>query len=513
MSTSAIKKLAARFAPLPSILGNRNGTPSLESNKNNQSSQRGGEVWNSAKPTPKDGQSVAIADDFDSAPQEPGDYYLGLRVCNQFWDRRKNQWTEAYRVPLVENSPPSMAEKIIAYDRRSSVEPHGNHIWIEVRDKPLLKLLRPHFQGFGGFTGVVPGIDARHIYMKRNVLRELLHQSTQLLEPLGTDKIVYTDLQHLLDYIEREFAGATLKLAHREQEELEDPQIQSKTWIYYNLDPEGHAEPCFEVQGEFLEWTGRKYIWTRIERKVTKYTGTKSIHTLAFKPLTPTRQAIFTERGKKYMKLPLYKVSSADLADYRGHGSYPMPVEGSSGVESQLKRILEISSLWKAIVLIDEADEYIGDRMGMYSHSSVGAFLRVLEYHSGIVILTSNHVRKIDKAIRSRINLALKYKDFDSESRRALWKKFLSFTDATVENPDNPDLGYDFSLADLDTLSLWNANGREVKNIVQAAQTLAHSTGKRLNFSHIQRLWNVHNTFETELQAALETDQKPWPGY
>ncbi|KAG8753865.1 hypothetical protein FRC11_007075 [Ceratobasidium sp. 423] len=219
-------------------------------------------------------------------------------------------------------------------------------------------------------------------------------------------------------------------------------------------------------------------------------------------------KTLTAEAIPEYLQPPLYKVSLGEL-----YGS-------SEGIEMTLKRILEISSLWKAVVLIDEAEDFLNERSdeSYLSSSSVGSFLRVLEYHSGIVILTTNYVRNIDKAIRSHSNLALKYKDFDQASRRILWKKvcspnnlclyavkvteiqFLSFIGTTIKSPDEPDSNYNFSRADLDKLSERNTNGREIKNVVQAAQALARSARQPLNISHIQRVWGIYNAFEAELR-------------
>ncbi|CAE6492512.1 unnamed protein product [Rhizoctonia solani] len=664
MSTSTIKKLAAWFRHTSSTSDNgHEATPQPEKGL----SQRRGEVLDRAQPALKGSPSAAIVDDFDTTAQVPSYYYLGFKTCNQFWDSKKDQWAEAYRVPLVENSPPSLADRIIAYNRKNSAEPHNNHIWIEIRNALLLDVMRPYFQGFSGFTGAVQGIDARHIYMQRKSLEALIPGPTELRELTRDKKIIYTDLQQLLKYIEQEFEEVTLELEHMKHEE--DPQIRwdllwalltpgelletteptsgldmvfrPRTWIYSEEMMEDYSyRPAFTVQGEFPEWTGCKYTLTRIERMVMKYPGTKSMHTLAFKPLTPARQPNFAERGRKYIELAgvyhltyesyitwndsktddkheirgkqgisigakeraigrvmidimSYRKFNPDLDDWDSDdfseispGNNPLIFDENSsdlcllpptvyGWSFTLKRWGQLAveklspisfepNAFTNIVLPEEDKEVIkalveaqatpgddspfgdmipgkGCGLVMLFHGNTGTgktltaeaiseHLRLPLYKvsSGdlgdsaqetetietnlkkilevIVILTTNYVRKIDKAIRSRVNLAVTYHDFKPDSRKDLWKQFLLFAKATIEDPNKPDQGYDFSQADLDKLSQWNTNGRDVKNIVQAAQTLARSVRKPLNMSHIQRIWKFHDAFETRMQAALAAD-------
>ncbi|CAE7069500.1 unnamed protein product [Rhizoctonia solani] len=740
MSTSTIKKLAAQLRPVPNSLDSGSTTRSQESERGfgqPNSESRGG-----SHSTMEGSSYTTSISGMEVTPQVPSSYYLGFKSCNQFWDQGKDQWTETYRVAPPENPP--ISNRIMAYNRKNSALPHNNHIWIEIRGDSLLELLRPHFQGFSAFTGVVSGIDARHIYMQRKTLQALIPRSTKFQALSGADKTMYTDLQHLLDYIEEEFADVTLELEHMKQEE--DPHIRwdllwalfapgelletnesifgldmafKPTYWIYSITAPDYSRPDiyqqarspivppalqvnFSVQGDFLEWTGRGYTSVRIERVVPKYTGGRSIHTLGFKPLTPERKAGFMERGRQYIKLsgvfhlnyqsyimweehegenpypnpfavrragpgikirkaradgrvmidmmsfrrfnpdrdvwnaddlsdsssqakqeppslnenspelyllpptvfgwsfelrrwgqfmveklspitfepnafthlvlpeddkqfikalvearatteeapifedvvpgkgsglvmlfhggtgtgktltaeaisehlqlPLYKVTSEDL-----DVSPPSPEK----VEVKLKRILEISSLWKAVVLIDEADEFIKERSpsvyGYYGPSSSGAFLRLLEYHSGIVILTTNYFGAIDTAVRSRINFALRYKNLDSVSRRILWKKCLLLASATVQNPDKPGVDYDFSQEELSKLAARNTNGREIKNVVQTARALARSVQQPLNITHIYRVWKVQDAFDAGIwtgpgyaEDTLQTSNSSW---
>jgi len=48
----------------------------------------------------------------------------------------------------------------------------------------------------------------------------------------------------------------------------------------------------------------------------------------------------------------------------------------------------------------------------------VGIFLRLLEYHQGVLFLTTNRVKSFDSAFHSRISVALKYPDLDVAQRQ-----------------------------------------------------------------------------------------------
>lgn len=99
-------------------------------------------------------------------------------------------------------------------------------------------------------------------------------------------------------------------------------------------------------------------------------------------------------------------------------------------LEERLKEILEVACSWNAVVLIDEADIFLERRtendiqrydsideihviqsrsLSHFRNAMVGIFLRLLEYHQGILFLTTNRVKSFDNAFYSRISIALKY--------------------------------------------------------------------------------------------------------
>ena len=85
----------------------------------------------------------------------------------------------------------------------------------------------------------------------------------------------------------------------------------------------------------------------------------------------------------------------------------------------------------------------------------VTIFLRKLEYHQGILFLTTNRMIQFDEAIISRMHLTIMYEGLTREFRREVWENQLSKA-CTVQGP--AIVGHD-ELQQLDKFSL---NGREV---------------------------------------------------
>ncbi|KAG9084653.1 hypothetical protein FRC06_003959, partial [Ceratobasidium sp. 370] len=180
-----------------------------------------------------------------------------------------------------------------------------------------------------------------------------------------------------------------------------------------------------------------------------------------------TGKTLTAEAVADYLQRPLYVVSCSELT------------LSTSQLESQLTRVLETAAGWNSVVLIDEADIFLQARDDNLERSGlVSIFLRVLEYHDGVLILTTNRVETFDEAFQSRISVSLKYPDLDQASRKILWTKFLTFANAIT--PDNRQAWEQ----EIEKLSSRVMNGRTIKNTVRSAQTLAMEQKMPLNASH-----------------------------
>ena len=120
----------------------------------------------------------------------------------------------------------------------------------------------------------------------------------------------------------------------------------------------------------------------------------------------------------------------------------------------------------------------------------VSIFLRVLEYYEGILFLTSNRVNTFDDAFKSRIHVPLKYNDLAVSSRKQIWKNFLGKLDGESIKMD--EKGYD-------SLAQAEINGRQIKNVIRTAKSLAQFHGQMLDQAELEQVIGIQMEFEHEL--------------
>lgn len=116
-----------------------------------------------------------------------------------------------------------------------------------------------------------------------------------------------------------------------------------------------------------------------------------------------------------FLIVPLYMMAAGDLGC------------DSDDVEEKLTQILEMISNWNAILLLDECDIFLEERLSnnLQRNKVVSIFLRTLEYYEGILFLTTNRVDNMDPAFQSRIHMHMAYHLLGAHSRKTVWKNFL----------------------------------------------------------------------------------------
>ncbi|KAK0620529.1 hypothetical protein B0T14DRAFT_233706 [Immersiella caudata] len=162
-------------------------------------------------------------------------------------------------------------------------------------------------------------------------------------------------------------------------------------------------------------------------------------------------------------------------------------------VEAELKEIFRLAHLWDCVLLLDEADVFLARRdiASLKRNALVSVFLRVLEYYSGILFLTTNRVGTIDEAFKSRIHLSLYYERLSERQMEAIFRVNIRrlrkieeekaeqlYSAAKEEQPldirddDILDFAKDHWRSTLDNPSRrWN--GRQIRNAFQIASSLA----------------------------------------
>lgn len=166
-----------------------------------------------------------------------------------------------------------------------------------------------------------------------------------------------------------------------------------------------------------------------------------------------TGKTFTAEAVTDFLGKPLYYVNIGDLGTDPEH------------MESIMNTILDYSNRWNAILLIDEADTFLETRenSSIIRNAMVGIFLRLLEYHQGIIFLTTNRLSTLDPAVKSRINLMLSYEDLDKQQRKQIWSSLLTKWNIIFDDKY------------IDQLSNFNLNGRDIRNYTRLVLSIHNS--------------------------------------
>lgn len=94
-----------------------------------------------------------------------------------------------------------------------------------------------------------------------------------------------------------------------------------------------------------------------------------------------------------------------------------------------------------------------------------------MEYLKCLPFLTTDRVGQIDDAFLSRVHLAIGYQVLDAETRKKIWSGF--FRKLVRERADKVQIAPDAKKWVLDTTGETQLNGRDIRNALQTAITLA----------------------------------------
>ncbi|KAJ5951315.1 uncharacterized protein N7479_009728 [Penicillium vulpinum] len=238
---------------------------------------------------------------------------------------------------------------------------------------------------------------------------------------------------------------------------------------------------------------------------------------------TSTAECVAAHTGR-----PLFPITCGDLGG-----------QNAQEVEENLERFFHLARKWGCVLLLDEADVFLGERVAgnFLQNSLVSVFLRVLEYYSGILILTTNRVGQFDEAAISRIHCALYYENFDKKQTLKVWEKNIDRLERqNNENNNNlnPTLPQDGTPQKVSDVAVgfnrktllqfarhqWNQgirwNGRQIKNAFQTAVALAewesleknadHPPPPQLRRKHFEEVTKASMHFESYLTAVRESN-------
>jgi SpoVK/Ycf46/Vps4 family AAA+-type ATPase len=164
--------------------------------------------------------------------------------------------------------------------------------------------------------------------------------------------------------------------------------------------------------------------------------------------------------------------------------------------ESKLERLFDLAAKWEAILLVDEADVFLESRSSDADperNALVSVLLRVLEYYTGTIILTTNRISSLDIAVQSRIHLSIRYNELSEED---CIKIFEIFTSKVEFEPGHRKFVKDWFKSDVSDEGL---NGRQIRNLVTSAQSIAKSKDKNLDLDCFKSVFKVTQEFQKQL--------------
>ena len=250
-----------------------------------------------------------------------------------------------------------------------------------------------------------------------------------------------------------------------------------------------------------------------------------------------TGKTLTAESVAEIAEKPLYRVTCGDVGTK------------AEDVEKYLESVLHLGKIWDCVVLLDEADGmylspidplvyacqilseaclvsiplsrtfwtlliytptivFLEQRSleDLQRNALVSVFLRILEYHEGILILTSNRVGTFDEAFRSRIQLALHYPSLRPFQRQRIWRNFFNRLDSFKD--DMVDI--DDLRGHLEELEKFEMNGRQIRNVITTARQYAEWKKMKLDYECLKDVIEISGKFDTyltKLKGGMSYDQ------
>lgn len=165
-----------------------------------------------------------------------------------------------------------------------------------------------------------------------------------------------------------------------------------------------------------------------------------------------TGKTLTAEIYAEALERPLYTVQCAQLG------------VTAEDMEDNLMEVLARGRRWNAVMLLDESDVYIHKRGNdLVQNAIVGVFLRVLEYHAGVLFLTTNRGDLVDDAILSRCTARVNYGTPSKSDQYKIWRSLLRANDVVMDNEVVKEI-----VVQNPTLS-----GRDIKNLLKLAMLVA----------------------------------------
>jgi len=120
----------------------------------------------------------------------------------------------------------------------------------------------------------------------------------------------------------------------------------------------------------------------------------------------------------------------------------------------------------------------------------------------GILFLTTNQIAQFDVAVQSRIHIALKYEQLNQDQTESIFAQFLGQLDR--EKQVN-DMGEIMRWVRSEVIRRkYGFDGRQIRNVVSCAMTLARARGKKLEKDDVVEVVDYVRDFKTEFKLQFD---------
>ncbi len=149
--------------------------------------------------------------------------------------------------------------------------------------------------------------------------------------------------------------------------------------------------------------------------------------------------------------------------------------------EKNIAKVFGAARASRSMLLFDEADALFTKRVKVersvdrFSNMEVNMLLQEIERFEGLVVLTTNEDKHIDKAFQRRINFKIRFPFPDKAGRADIWRVLWPPECPRDGTIDLDDLGESFELS-----------GGYIKNAILRAAYRAASAGEPINFEHVK---------------------------
>ena len=127
---------------------------------------------------------------------------------------------------------------------------------------------------------------------------------------------------------------------------------------------------------------------------------------------TLAASVVARELGRPLLKVPTARLLNA----YVG------------ATEERIESVFNRAAEREAVLLLDEADSLLGSReqaVRSWEITQVNTLLHCMERFDGVVILTTNFVARLDRAVERRLSLRLRFPRPGQSERRGIWESLV----------------------------------------------------------------------------------------